>query len=168
MKRKNHDYVRGLTRGALTGALYVLLTYLSSLLGLSSGVVQLRISEMLCILPIFFPEAIPGLFIGCFISNIIAGGVIWDVIFGSIATLIGAFGAYFMRKLPRKLLPLATIPTIISNSAIIPLVLIYAYGAEGGFFPIMITVALGEMLSAGVLGAVFYYSIRRPIEKGLI
>ncbi len=169
MKRtKNRDYVRGLTRGALTAALYVLFTYLSSLFGLSSGVIQLRLSEMLCILPVFFPEAIPGLFIGCFISNVIAGGVIWDVIFGSVATLIGAFGAYLMRKLPSKLMWLANVPNIISNSVIVPFVLIYAYGAEGGYFPIMLSVAIGEILSSGVLGTVFYYSVRKPIEKGLI
>ena len=82
-----------ITKAAVIAAIYVILTWISALLGISSGVIQFRLSEMLCILPIFTPAAIPGLFIGCAISNIIAGGVIWDVIFGSIATLIGAWGA---------------------------------------------------------------------------
>ena len=169
MKRnQNTVYVRRLTRGALIAALYVILTYLSSVFGLASGVIQLRISEMLCILPIFFPEAIAGLFIGCFISNIIAGGVIWDIIFGSIATLIGAVGAYLLRALPKKLIWLATLPTVLANAVIVPFVLILAYGAPEGYFFIMLTVAIGEILSAGVLGTAFYYSVRKPIEKGLI
>ena len=76
-----------LTRGALIAALYVVLTEISAILGISSGVIQFRLSEMFAVLPLFTPAAIPGVFIGCFISNIITGGVIWDVVFGSIATL---------------------------------------------------------------------------------
>ena len=169
MKRNTtSNYVRNLTRGAIIAALYTLLTYLSSIFGLASGVIQLRLSEILCILPVFFPVAIPGLFIGCFISNIIAGGVIWDVIFGSIATLIGAVGAYLLRHLPKAVMWLATLPTVLANAIIVPFVLIYAYGAPEGYFFIMLTVAIGEILSAGVLGTIFYYSIRKPIEKGVI
>ena len=74
-----------LTRGAMIAALYVAVTWLCSLIGLSSGVIQFRISEAMCILPVFFPEAVPALFIGCMLSNLIAGGLIWDVIFGAIA-----------------------------------------------------------------------------------
>ena len=79
MKRKKQN-TRYLTRGALIAALYVVMTMIASMMGLSSGVIQFRISEALCILPIFMPEAIPGLFIGCMISNILAGGVFWDVV----------------------------------------------------------------------------------------
>ena len=99
---KNKKIALYTARGALIGALYVVLTLVSALFGLSSGVIQFRISEALCVLPIFMPEAIPGLFIGCIVSNLIAGGVFWDIVFGSIATLIGAILARLLRKLPEK------------------------------------------------------------------
>lgn len=145
-----------LTRGALIAALYVALTFVSSLMGLSSGPIQLRLSEALTILPVIFPEAIPGLFIGCLIANLLTGAVIWDVIFGSLATLIGAAGAYFLRKLPRKLIWLATLPTVLSNALIVPLVIIFAYGAADAYGFLFLTVGLGELLSAGVLGTLLY------------
>ena len=80
-------------QAAMIAALYVVLTYITNLLGLASGTIQVRFSEALCILPVFTPAAIPGLFIGCLISNLITGGIIWDIIFGSIATLLGAHPA---------------------------------------------------------------------------
>ena len=91
------------TRGALIAALYVVLTMLATALGLSSSAIQFRFSEALCILPIFYPEAIPGLVVGCFLSNLLSGCNIWDVIFGSVATFIGAIGAAYLRELPEKL-----------------------------------------------------------------
>ena len=97
MKTKTNK-ARYVASAALIAALYVVLTTISSLMGLSSGVIQVRFSEALTILPAFTPAAIPGLFIGCLISNIIAGGVIWDVIFGSVATLIGAVGTYLLKR----------------------------------------------------------------------
>ena len=154
MKRKSTALY--LSRGAIIAALYVVITWLCTLAGLSSGVIQLRVSEALCILPIFLPEAIPALFIGCLISNIIAGGVVLDIIFGSLATLIGALGARLFTKLSKKLLPLAGIPTVIANSIIVPPVLIFAYGAVEGYFFILFTVFLGELISAGFLGAILY------------
>ena len=67
-------------QAAMIAALYVVLTYITNLLGLASGTIQVRFSEALCILPVFTPAAIPGLFIGCLISNLITGGIIWDII----------------------------------------------------------------------------------------
>ncbi len=159
MKRKN--YALYLSRGAIIAALYVVLTWISALFGLSSGVIQLRISEALCILPLFLPEAVPALFIGCIISNIIAGGVFVDVLFGSLATLIGAALARLFVMLPEKLRPLATLPTVISNTLIIPPVLIFAYGAGEGYFFILFTVFLGELVSAGVFGTVLYFALKK-------
>ena len=141
-----------LTRGALIAALYVVLTQMASMMGLSSGAIQLRFSEALCILPIFMPEAIPGLFIGCIISNILAGGVFWDVVFGSLATLIGAIGARMLRNLPAGRIWIATLPTILANALIIPPVLILAYGVPDGFLFLVATVGIGEIISAGLGG----------------
>ena len=150
-----------LTRGALIAALYVVMTMIASMMGLSSGAIQFRISEALCILPIFFPEAVPGLFIGCMISNILAGGVFWDVVFGSLATLIGAFGAYLLRHLPEKFMWVATIPTIVANMIIVPPVLMLAYGVPDSFFYLAFTVGLGEVVCAGFGGSGLYYLLKR-------
>ena len=158
MKRNSTLY---LTRGACIAALYVALTYVSSLFGLSSGVIQLRLSEALTILPVFLPEAIIGLTVGCLIANLLTGAVIWDVIFGTLATLIGAIGARLARRLQKRLIWLATVPTILSNAIIVPFVLKYAYGIEGGYFFFMLTVGAGEILSAGVLGTLLYFSLRK-------
>lgn len=138
-----------MTMAALIAALYVVLTYVSSSVGLSGGVIQLRLSEALCILPVYTSAAIPGLFVGCLVANLTTSAVITDVVFGSIATLLGAVGSYFIGKKHRLL---ALIPPIISNTVIIPFVLRYAYGAEDALWFMFLTVGLGEVLSCGILG----------------
>lgn len=165
---KRNTKTLALCRGAIVAALYVALTYVSFVFGLSSGVIQLRLSEALCILPIFMPEAAIGLWVGCILANLLTSAAIWDIIFGSLATLIGAVGAYLLRKCPEKLKFATTLPTIIANAIIVPLVLIYAYGANDGYFFILTTVSLGEILSAGVLGTVLYYGMKKSnIERYL-
>ena len=151
--------IRRVARGGLIAALYVALTYLTSIFGLASGVIQFRLSEALCILPIFLPEAIPALAVGCFIANLVSGCLIWDVIFGTIATLIGAVGAYLLRKC--KLTWVATIPTILSNAIIVPFVLMYVYMLEGGYLFFMMTVGVGEIVCAGVLGALLAETVKK-------
>ena len=149
MKRNNKALF--ITHAAIIAALYVVLTYLASILGLSSGVIQIRFSEALTILPFFTPAAIPGLFIGCVLANILSGAVIWDVIFGSLATLIGAVGTYLLRKSTKWLAPL---PPIAANTVIVPFVLTYAYGVPDGIAFLMLTVGAGEIISCGVLGMI--------------
>ena len=151
---------RTLTRGALIASLYVGLTYISTVFGLSSGAIQFRISEALCILPIFMPEAIPGLFIGCILSNIVSGCVIWDILFGSLATLIGAVGAYLLRGVPHKFKWVVTLPNLLSNMIIVPFVLMYAYGVEGGFFALSLSVGIGEAVCGVLGGTMLYYSTK--------
>lgn len=141
-----------LTHGAMIAAIYVLLTLVSRVFGLDSGVIQVRFSEALCILPCFTPAAIGGLFVGCMLSNILAGGIFWDVVFGSLATLIGAI---FTRML-RKNRYLAVLPPIIANTLIIPFVLSYAYHFEGAIWYFMLTVGIGEVISCGILGSALY------------
>lgn len=155
MKNKGTVFI---TKAAVIAAIYVVLTWVSALLGISSGVIQFRLSEMLCVMPLFTPAAIPGLFIGCAISNMIAGGVIWDVVFGSIASLIGALGTYALRG---KSVYLAPLPTIIANMAIIPLVLRYAYGAEGTIPFFMLTVGIGEVVCAGIMGVILAKALKK-------
>ena len=150
-----------LTRAGMIAAIYVVLTMLAAVMGLSSGAIQLRLSEALCLLPLIFPEAIVGLTLGCLLANMITGCVFWDIIFGSVATLIGALGAYFMRKMPEKLRYLATVPAILANAIIVPFILMWAYGVEDGYFFLMMTVGIGEILSAGVLGTIIYKQVKK-------
>lgn len=148
---------RQITHSAMIAALYVVLTMIARLFGLDSGVIQVRFSEALCILPCFTPVAIPGLFVGCMLSNILAGAMIWDVIFGSLATLIGAIFTYKLRH--NRFL--AVLPPIISNTIIVPFVLAYAYGIDGSIPYFMLTVGIGEIISCGVLGLILHSAVTK-------
>jgi uncharacterized membrane protein len=141
----------------LTAALYTVLTLLVGSFGLANGAIQLRVSEALCVLPFFTPAAIPGLTIGCFLSNLITGCLWQDVIFGTVATLLGAWGAYWLRRV-WWLVPL---PTVLANTLIVPPILAYVYHAEGGIPFLMLTVGTGEVISAYVLGLILLLSLRR-------
>lgn len=145
-----------ITQGAVIAAAYVVLTWLTSLMGLASGVVQVRLSEALVVLPAFTPAAIPGLFVGCVIANTITGGVVWDIVFGSLATLIGAIFTYMLRDKNKWLAPL---PPIISNTVIIPLVLTFAYHVPDALWFSVLTVCAGEIISCGVVGMCLYQGI---------
>lgn len=153
---KTKKTVKMLTRSAAVAALYTALTFVSALMGLSSGVIQFRLSEVLCLLPLVMPEAVWGLFIGCAVSNLLTGCVIWDVIFGSLATLIGAIITSKMTAFVSKNYWVASLPCVISNALIVPLVLIFAYGAEGSFIFFFITVAIGELVMATLVGSFVY------------
>ena len=149
MKRKNQKKVRFLTLSSTIAALYVVLTLISAVFGLSSGAIQIRISEALCVLTFFTPAAIPGLTVGCLISNLITGANLLDVVFGTLATLIGALGGYYLRKKQW----LISLPTVLSNTIIIPLVIVYGFGVTDMTLPfIALTVCIGELISATLLG----------------
>ncbi|PHU39307.1 transporter [Pseudobutyrivibrio ruminis] len=147
---KKHDTILKITQGAMIAALYVVLTWVANALGLANGAIQVRFSEALCILPVFTPAAIPGLFVGCLLANILNGCVIWDIIFGSLATLIGAFGTYFLRKTKFVF----TLPPVIANAVIVPFVLRYAYGVGDAHWYLVATVAAGEIISVCILGMI--------------
>ena len=150
MKRKNQQRVRYITLAATIAALYVVLTLVSAMFGLSSGAIQIRISEALCVLTFLTPAAIPGLTIGCLVSNLVTGANLLDVIFGTRATFIGALGGYYLRN--NKWL--ITLPTVISNTVIIPLVIVYGFGVKDMTLPLIaFTVCLGELISATLLGS---------------
>ena len=137
-------------QAALIAAIYVVLTYFISAFNLASGAIQIRISEALTILPFFTPAAIPGLAVGCFLSNLLTGCLPMDVLFGSLATFIGAVGSYLVRK-HKWLVPL---PPVVANTIIVPYVLAYVYGAEGSIPFFMVTVGIGEVISCYVLGGI--------------
>lgn len=146
---------RNLAHGALIAAIYIVLTMVFR--PISFGPIQFRISEALCIMPYFTPTAIPGLFIGCMISNMLGGAMMMDVVFGSLATLIGAIGSYLLRRNRY----LVSLPPILANTLIIPWVLKFAYGSEDMIWYMMITVGIGEILAIGVLGQFLLTILRK-------
>ena len=141
-----------MTQAAMIAAIYVVLTIFISAFNLASGAIQIRISEALTILPAFTPAAIPGLFLGCLISNLITGAMLPDIIFGSLATLLGALGSYFVRKWKWAI----SVPPILSKMIIIPFVLAYAYHIPGGVPYFMLTIGIGEVISCGMIGMLLY------------
>ncbi|MBQ1471585.1 MAG: QueT transporter family protein [Eubacterium sp.] len=145
-----------MTQSALIAAVYVVLTMVFAPFSFSE--IQVRIAEALTILPLFTPAAIPGLFIGCLLGNILGGAALPDIIFGSLATLIGAYGTWMLRNAKPFLAPL---PPILSNVAIIPFVLRFAYGINLPIPFMMLTVGIGEVLSCGVLGLLLYYALQK-------
>ena len=154
---------RYLTRAAVIAALYVVLTL--AFAPISYGEIQVRISEMLTILPFFTPAAIPGLFIGCLAANLFnLSGVVWsDVVFGSLATLLGAIGTYLLGKLPGKkfTLFLSPLPPIVFNTLMIPPILKYGYGVEDGILILGAFIFLGELISCAGLGLPFGIALQK-------
>ena len=149
-----------ITQAAMIAAIYVVLTVFISAFNLASGAIQVRISEALTILPVFTPAAIPGLFLGCLISNLVTGCMPLDVVFGSLATLVGACGTYALRK--HKWL--APLPPIVANTIIVPFVLRYVYLAEGTIPFFMLTVGIGEVISCYLLGSILHRVLDRYKE----
>ncbi len=156
MKKRNPF----ITQAALIAALYVVLTLVSAAFGLDSKAIQFRLSEVLTVLPALTPAAIPGLFIGCLLSNFICGAMLPDMIFGSLATLIGAVGTYFIGK---RVKWLSALPPIAVNTVIVPLVLKYAYHLDGTVPFFALTVFIGEFVCCGILGTVLLYAIPKRL-----
>ena len=158
MKNKNTLY---LAQAGMVAAIYVALTVVFA--PFSFGEVQVRLAEALTILPAFTPAAVPGLFVGCLLGNMLGGAVLPDIVFGSLATLIGAIGTRMLRKANPYLAP---VPPIAANALIVPFVLKYAYAVDLPIPLMMLTVGLGEVLSCGVLGMILYFALKK--RKGQI
>ena len=165
--------VKTLTGAGVIAALYVIATYLTQ--GFAFGFVQIRLAEALTVLPIFSFAAVPGVFVGCLLSNILAGGNIFDVIFGTLATLMGAVGTYYAGKIIKNkphLLWIGSVPPILANTLVIPLVLTYAYGlADAVVFGIPVTlpiaavcVFVGELISCGVIGTLLAFIMYKLVN----
>lgn len=164
MKTKTKMSILFIVQAGVIAALYVVLTFLSHLANLDSGVIQVRISEALCVLSAFTPAAIPGLTIGCFLSNLMNGCIWQDILFGTLATFLGALLGYLLRKISIWLVP---IPTVLANALIVPFVLVYAYGVPDAWWFCFLTVGAGELIAAYVLGMILYFAARKPLSKVL-
>ena len=166
---KKNQNIMSLVTAAMIAALYVVLSFAISAFGLASGAIQVRVSEALTILPYFTASAIPGLTIGCLLFNLLSGAAILDVLFGTLATLLGALGSYFLGKAAKKIAWmkfLVPVPPIIANAFIIPWVLKTAYGLADAYWYLVATVGIGEIISCGVLGIVLLYALL-PIRNVL-
>jgi uncharacterized membrane protein len=148
-----------MVQAGVIAALYVVLTLVANALGLANYAIQVRFSEALCILPVFTAAAIPGLWIGCLLANLLTGAVVLDVVFGSLATLAAAFVTYKLRN--HKFA--CTLPPVIANMIVVPLVLYFGYGIKADYFlggvdvTILfnaVTVGIGEVISVCVLGGI--------------
>lgn len=154
MKTKNTAMM--VAFGGVIAALYVVLTWIANLMGLASGAIQVRLSEALTILPVFTATAIPGLTVGCVLANLLTGCAAWDVVFGSLATLLGAIGTRLLRNKPL----LAWIPPVVSNAVIVPIILIKVYGVPDAWWYLVLTVGAGEIIACGLLGLLLWRALR--------
>ncbi len=149
-----------IVQAAMIAAIYVVLTFIANAFGLANYAVQVRFSEALTILPFFTPAAIPGLFVGCLLSNILTGCALPDIVFGSLATLIGAFFTYKLRRYKW----LAPVPPIIANMIVVPPILLYVYGIRPLWLS-FVTVTAGELISCGILGMLLLFTLEKYKDR---
>lgn len=139
----------------MIAAIYVVLTYLFQPFGFMD--VQVRVAEALTILPFFTPAAIPGLFVGCLLGNLLGGAVLLDIVIGSLTTLVAACLSYLLRK--NKYL--VALPPIIANAIVVPWVLKIGYSLAAPIPLMMITVGIGEIISCGILGTMLLLALNK-------
>jgi uncharacterized membrane protein len=167
--------VRRLTLAAVIGALYAVLTLTASVFGVTYGPIQCRVSEALCVLPFFFPEARWGLFIGCLVANLISPYGLPDLVLGSLATLIAAC---LTARIPAKAKWLAPLPPVLCNAVIVGALLAWYEAGFGSSFPALyafnaVTVGAGELVACYIFGGVLlvalpkisYFRARIPADK---
>ncbi|MEE3482221.1 MAG: QueT transporter family protein [Lachnospiraceae bacterium] len=158
---KNNKTTVLIAQSAIIAAIYVALTL--AFAPISFGAIQFRISEALCILPYFTFAGVPGVTLGCLLGNILGGAALPDIIFGTLATFIGAVLSYEVRNISKWLV---CVPPILSNTIIIPFVLRFAYGVPDMIPYLMLTVGIGEILAIAVLGNILLAALEP--KKSLI
>jgi len=155
--------------------LYIILTIIADQFGMAKNIVQIRISDALAVLPYFTPAAIPGLFIGCFVSNglislttdpntgkmVLSTVAQYYVLYGSIATLIGAIGGFILRKYKF----IVGVPTIIANTIAMPLIFKFIFRYDERLLKCVLTVGVGELISCGLLGIALLMALEDSKDK---
>ena len=153
--------LRNTVNAAAIAALYTLLTVCFA--PISSGLIQCRISEALCVLPYFTPSAVPGLFVGCALSNLLMGAPLPDVVFGSFATLLAAICTWRMRaRVPRFLAPL---PSVVINALIVGILLVRVYGVDVPLFAACVYAGAGQALACFGFGVPLMSVLSRHAER---
>lgn len=155
-KGAGNSPARALTRAALFAAVYAGLTI--AVAPIAYGPLQFRVSEAMTVLPWLYPEAIPGLFVGCLIANIYGGNGIWDIVFGSLATLTAAI---ISRRLRQPWL--APLPPVLINAVVLGVMFQYLLGIP--FILGAAEVGLGQLGACYGLGLPLLYALRRFLIK---
>ena len=153
----NNQKIKMLTTSAMIAAVYLVLTLIFYVTSFSP--MQSRLAEALTVLPYFTPLAIPGLFVGCILSNIIGGYGIWDVVIGSLATLLSAYLTYKLAFKKPKRKWLAPLPPVLINAVVVGVEL--SLLAQAPLFATMLSVGIGQVIACYVLG----YPLMLLIEK---
>lgn len=172
---KNLFTTKRLCRAGVIAALYVALTY--AFAPFAFGPFQLRPAEALCILPLFFPEAIPALYVGCMLSNLTSPYLVYDVFIGALATLIASFGTYMVGRFIKNTflkLFLGGLFPVLCNAFIIPLIIVFLCGgAEGyasvtaAYFTFVGSLALTESVWVYALGIPLYFAVSKLRRKSI-
>lgn len=161
------NYIKFLARTGIISALYIVLTLL--VLPLASGAIQIRVSEGLCLLPLIFVEAIPGLAVGCLIANLITGCALFDILLGSLVTLVSAVLTCFVGKIiknvPLKIIIGGLFPVLL-NAVFLPLIWTVCYGAgEFVYLVQALFLLLGQGVSVYGVGTPVYLKLRKVKNK---
>lgn len=156
MKANASTNVRFLVQAAMIAALYTALTLVAVMLNWAFGPVQFRFSEAMTVLPVFTPAAIPGLAVGCFLSNLWSSMGVMDMVFGTLATLLAAVATRAVRHVRVKGIPvLAPLPPVLFNALIVGLE-ITIVSPEGFLWPVFLynalSVGAGQLAACYVLG----------------
>ena len=150
-----------LTLAAFVAALYAVMSYFGNIFGLTFGAIQCRFAEALCVLPFVFPCTVPGLFVGCLITNLMSTVGPLDIVFGSTATLLAAI---WTAGMPNRYL--APLPPVICNGIIVgAMIAWYEAGFGPGFWPMFawngISVAVGEAIACYGLGGLLLSTLEK-------
>lgn len=169
----NFFTTKRLCRAGVISALYVVLTYAFSTFAF--GPFQVRPAEALSILPLFFPEAVPALFIGCMLSNLLSAYTVYDVVFGSLASLVAGLCTYAVGKCFKKdgvKIALGGLFPVIINAIVIPLIIVFLCGDTGGYGGVwtayftMVAIFLGtQTIWVYGLGTPLYFAVKRIWKK---
>lgn len=159
---KNLFTTRQLTRGALIAALYTAISLALAPISMGYGGIELRVAEALTLLPVLLPEAVPALAVGCLLTNLFAGGTPWDIVFGTLATLLAALCT---RKLRGKPVYIAALPPVLFNAVVVGAVLRYTIGLDMSLLAWMGVIGAGQAIACYVLGIPLLLAVRRLPEK---
>ena len=158
---KSRFTTKQLTTAGIIAAIYTAMSLLSSVFGIAYGPIQCRFSEALTVLPFFLPEAIPGLFIGCIVTNLMSTVGPLDLILGSLATLLAALWTARVRKYW-----MAPLPPVLCNAVIIgAMIAWYEVGFTEAFWGMFafnaLTVGIGETIACYGLGLLLIKALAR-------
>ena len=160
-----NNKVKKLTLSAMIAAIYFACAFVEQ--SFASGAIQCRLSEAFTLLPLLFPEAIIGVTIGCLIFNV-TSGIVWDMVFGTLATLAACFLTYLIGKVIKKdwlKIVLGGLPPVLINALIVPLILIYGYNLSDAYIYLFGTVMAGQVIAIYGAGTLIYFPINKVLEK---